>query len=204
MLRSTLRVAFDGTAPVHRAGSPPKPVASADAPARLAEFGKPSPAAGQHQPAIFVWTDARRGSDHGDDPPGPVSGRPIAPSAVRTRDATSRLYISPATPEVRSTTPPRFRLRDPDNKEKYIGSGRELGRRAESAIMQAATGERPSRRSMELGEAAFYGPKLDFMVGAGRHRPPVAAGTIQVDYNTPGAFRPRRTRALTTVSTARL
>ena len=68
-------------------------------------------------------------------------------------------------------------LRDPDNREKYIGTD-ENWEKAESAIMQAAK---------ELGEAAFYGPKLDFMVkdAIGRKW---QLGTIQVDYNLPERF----------------
>ena len=53
-------------------------------------------------------------------------------------------------------------LRDPNNKEKYIGSD-ENWEKAESAIMQAAK-EKGLTTVVELGEAAFYGPKLDFMV----------------------------------------
>ena len=77
-------------------------------------------------------------------------------------------------------------LRDPNNKEKYIGSD-ENWEKAESAIMQAAK-EKGLTTVVELGEAAFYGPKLDFMVkdAIGRKW---QLGTIQVDYNLP-EFRP--------------
>lgn len=76
-------------------------------------------------------------------------------------------------------------LRDPDNKEKYIGSD-ENWEKAESAIIEAAT-EKGLKTTVELGEAAFYGPKLDFMVkdALGRRW---QLGTIQVDYNLPERF----------------
>jgi threonyl-tRNA synthetase len=76
-------------------------------------------------------------------------------------------------------------LRDPDNKTKYIGSD-ENWQRAESAIIEAAA-EKGLRTVVELGEAAFYGPKLDFMVkdAIGRKW---QLGTIQVDYNLPERF----------------
>ena len=76
-------------------------------------------------------------------------------------------------------------LRDPKNKEKYIGSD-ENWEKAESAIMQAAR-EKGLTTVVELGEAAFYGPKLDFMVkdAIGRKW---QLGTIQVDYNLPERF----------------
>ena len=76
-------------------------------------------------------------------------------------------------------------LRDPNNKEKYIGSD-ENWEKAESAIMQAAR-EKGLTTVVELGEAAFYGPKLDFMVkdAIGRKW---QLGTIQVDYNLPERF----------------
>ena len=76
-------------------------------------------------------------------------------------------------------------LRDPNNKEKYIGSD-ENWEKAESAIMQAAK-EKGLTTVVELGEAAFYGPKLDFMVkdAIGRKW---QLGTIQVDYNLPERF----------------
>ena len=76
-------------------------------------------------------------------------------------------------------------LRDPNNKEKYIGSD-ENWEKAESAIMQAAK-EKGLTTVVELGEAAFYGPKLDFMVrdAIGRKW---QLGTIPVDYNLPGEF----------------
>ncbi len=76
-------------------------------------------------------------------------------------------------------------LRDPNNKEKYIGTD-ENWDRAESEIMQAAK-ERGLNTVVEIGEAAFYGPKLDFMVkdAIGRKW---QLGTIQVDYNLPERF----------------
>ena len=76
-------------------------------------------------------------------------------------------------------------LRDPNNKEKYIGSD-ENWEKAESAIMQAAE-EKGLNTVVEYGEAAFYGPKLDFMVkdAIGRKW---QLGTIQVDYNLPERF----------------
>ena len=76
-------------------------------------------------------------------------------------------------------------LRDPENKEKYIGSD-ENWEKAESAIIQACE-EKGVKARIELGEAAFYGPKLDFMVkdAIGRRW---QLGTIQVDYNLPERF----------------
>ena len=76
-------------------------------------------------------------------------------------------------------------LRDPNNKEKYIGSD-ENWAKAESAIIEAAT-EKGLNTVVEYGEAAFYGPKLDFMVkdAIGRKW---QLGTIQVDYNLPERF----------------
>lgn len=76
-------------------------------------------------------------------------------------------------------------LRDPDNPEKYIGSD-ENWNAAETAIIEA-TAEVGLKTVTELGEAAFYGPKLDFMVrdALGRYW---QLGTIQVDYNLPERF----------------
>ncbi len=76
-------------------------------------------------------------------------------------------------------------LRDPNNKEKYIGSD-ENWEKAESAIVEACK-EKGLKAKVELGEAAFYGPKLDFMVkdAIGRRW---QLGTIQVDYNLPERF----------------
>ncbi len=76
-------------------------------------------------------------------------------------------------------------LRDPDKKDKYIGSD-ENWRNAESAIIEA-TKEVGLETTTALGEAAFYGPKLDFMVkdALGRQW---QLGTIQVDYNLPERF----------------
>ncbi|MFW9597463.1 MAG: threonine--tRNA ligase [Paludibacter sp.] len=76
-------------------------------------------------------------------------------------------------------------LRDPENKEKYIGSD-ENWEKAEAAIVEACA-EKGLKARVELGEAAFYGPKLDFMVkdAIGRRW---QLGTIQVDYNLPERF----------------
>ncbi|MFR9524225.1 MAG: threonine--tRNA ligase [Rikenellaceae bacterium] len=76
-------------------------------------------------------------------------------------------------------------LRDPKNTEKYIGTD-ENWDKAESAIIQASA-EKGLNTIVELGEAAFYGPKLDFMVkdAIGRKW---QLGTIQVDYNLPERF----------------
>ena len=76
-------------------------------------------------------------------------------------------------------------LRDPENKTKYIGSD-ENWAKAEQAIMEAAA-EKELNTVIEYGEAAFYGPKLDFMVkdAIGREW---QLGTIQVDYNLPERF----------------
>ena len=76
-------------------------------------------------------------------------------------------------------------LRDPNNKEKYIGTD-ENWEKAESAIMQAAE-HKGLKTVVELGEAAFYGPKLDFMVRDALGRK-WQLGTIQVDYNLPERF----------------
>ncbi len=77
-------------------------------------------------------------------------------------------------------------LRDPKNKEKYIGSD-ENWEKAERAIIEAAE-KKGLKTVVELGEAAFYGPKLDFMVkdAIGRQW---QLGTIQVDYNLPERFQ---------------
>ncbi|AMM52170.1 threonyl-tRNA synthetase [Rufibacter sp. DG15C] len=77
-------------------------------------------------------------------------------------------------------------LRDPENKAKYIGSD-DLWEKAESAIIEAAT-EKGLPTVTELGEAAFYGPKLDFMVKDALGRK-WQLGTIQVDYNLPERFQ---------------
>jgi threonyl-tRNA synthetase len=76
-------------------------------------------------------------------------------------------------------------LRDPENKEKYIGSD-ENWQQAENAIIEVCR-EKNIKARVELGEAAFYGPKLDFMVkdALGRRW---QLGTIQVDYNLPERF----------------
>ncbi len=77
-------------------------------------------------------------------------------------------------------------LRDPNDKDKYIGSD-ENWEKAERAIVEAAE-EKGLKTIVELGEAAFYGPKLDFMVkdAIGRKW---QLGTIQVDYNLPERFQ---------------
>ena len=77
-------------------------------------------------------------------------------------------------------------LRDPENKAKYIGTD-EVWEKAESAIIEAAA-EKGLRTVTELGEAAFYGPKLDFMVKDALGRK-WQLGTIQVDYNLPERFQ---------------
>ena len=77
-------------------------------------------------------------------------------------------------------------LRDPNNKEKYIGSD-ENWDKAERAIMEA-TKEVDLQTTVELGEAAFYGPKLDFMIKDALGRS-WQLGTIQVDYNLPERFQ---------------
>jgi threonyl-tRNA synthetase len=76
-------------------------------------------------------------------------------------------------------------LRDTENREKYIGSD-ENWEKAENAIINAAK-KRNLKTFIEIGEAAFYGPKLDFMVkdAIGRKW---QLGTIQVDYNLPERF----------------
>lgn len=77
-------------------------------------------------------------------------------------------------------------LRDPKNKQKYIGSD-ENWHLAETAIIEACE-DKGLKARKELGEAAFYGPKLDFMVkdALGRRW---QLGTIQVDYNLPERFQ---------------
>ena len=76
-------------------------------------------------------------------------------------------------------------LRDPENKTKYIGSD-ENWALAEQAIIDSAA-EKGLRTVVETGEAAFYGPKLDFMVKDALGRK-WQLGTIQVDYNLPERF----------------
>ena len=77
-------------------------------------------------------------------------------------------------------------LRDPSNSEKYIGTD-ENWDKAESAIIEACA-EKGLKATIKTGEAAFYGPKLDFMVrdAIGRRW---QLGTIQVDYNLPERFK---------------
>ncbi len=76
-------------------------------------------------------------------------------------------------------------LRDPKDREKYIGSDEDW-EKAERAIVEACK-EKGLKARVELGEAAFYGPKLDFMVrdALGRRW---QLGTIQVDYSLPERF----------------
>jgi threonyl-tRNA synthetase len=76
-------------------------------------------------------------------------------------------------------------LRDPENPEKYIGKD-ENWDKAERAIQEIAD-EKGLKTAVELGEAAFYGPKLDFMVrdAIGRKW---QLGTVQIDYNLPERF----------------
>ncbi len=76
-------------------------------------------------------------------------------------------------------------LRDPENKTKYIGTD-ENWDKAEKAIIEAAA-EKGLKTIVETGEAAFYGPKLDFMVKDALGRK-WQLGTIQVDYNLPERF----------------
>ncbi|MDV2449225.1 threonine--tRNA ligase [Elizabethkingia anophelis] len=76
-------------------------------------------------------------------------------------------------------------LRDKENREKYIGS-EENWEKAEHAIINAAN-QKGLKTVIEYGEAAFYGPKLDFMVKDALGRS-WQLGTIQVDYNLPERF----------------
>ncbi len=76
-------------------------------------------------------------------------------------------------------------LRDPENKSTYIGSD-DNWEKAEQAIIEAAE-EKKLNTVIETGEAAFYGPKLDFMVKDALGRK-WQLGTIQVDYNLPERF----------------
>ena len=77
-------------------------------------------------------------------------------------------------------------LRDPQNKEKYIGDDGNW-KKAETAIIEAAN-EKGLETVIEYGEAAFYGPKLDFMVKDALNRE-WQLGTIQVDYSLPERFK---------------
>lgn len=77
-------------------------------------------------------------------------------------------------------------LRDPENKTKYIGADEDWDK-AETAIIEAAA-EKGLKTVTELGEAAFYGPKLDFMVKDALGRK-WQLGTIQVDYQLPERFQ---------------
>ena len=77
-------------------------------------------------------------------------------------------------------------LRDPEDKEKYIGTD-ENWEKSEKAIVQAVEAKGLDNVVVEYGEAAFYGPKLDFMVKDALGRK-WQLGTIQVDYNLPERF----------------
>jgi threonyl-tRNA synthetase len=77
-------------------------------------------------------------------------------------------------------------LRDKEDRSKYIGS-EENWEKAESAIIEAAA-ERGLKTNVVYGEAAFYGPKLDFMVKDALNRS-WQLGTVQVDYNMPERFK---------------
>ncbi|HKK67622.1 MAG TPA: threonine--tRNA ligase, partial [Bacteroidales bacterium] len=76
-------------------------------------------------------------------------------------------------------------LRDPDNHDKYIGTD-ENWDKAEKAIIEAAD-EKGLKTVVETGEAAFYGPKLDFIVKDALGRD-WQLGTVQIDYNLPERF----------------
>lgn len=76
-------------------------------------------------------------------------------------------------------------LRDPEDQEKYIGTD-ENWDRAEQAIQEAVE-EKGMKTVVELGEAAFYGPKLDFIVKDALGRK-WQLGTVQIDYNLPERF----------------
>ncbi|MCB0713442.1 MAG: threonine--tRNA ligase [Ignavibacteriae bacterium] len=79
----------------------------------------------------------------------------------------------------------RLSFSDPDNREKYVGS-KELWDQAEQALMEVAEANELDYK-VDLGEAAFYGPKIDFMVrdAIGREW---QLGTVQLDYNLPERF----------------
>ena len=76
-------------------------------------------------------------------------------------------------------------LRDSDNSEKYIGD-KEIWEKSENAILKAVK-EKKLNYTIKYGEAAFYGPKLDFMLNDALGRE-WQLGTIQVDYNLPERF----------------
>ena len=78
-------------------------------------------------------------------------------------------------------------LSDPDNSEKYIGD-KKIWEKSENAILKAVK-EKKLNYNVKYGEAAFYGPKLDFMVNDALGRE-WQLGTIQVDYNLPERFDP--------------
>ena len=79
----------------------------------------------------------------------------------------------------------KFLLKDKENNDKYIGSD-EMWKLSEEAIIKATKGKKLNYK-IEYGEAAFYGPKLDFMVKDALNRK-WQLGTIQVDYNLPERF----------------
>ena len=76
-------------------------------------------------------------------------------------------------------------LRDPENSEKYMGD-KDIWEKSENAILKAVK-EKKLNYNIKYGEAAFYGPKLDFMVNDALGRE-WQLGTIQVDYNLPERF----------------
>ena len=76
-------------------------------------------------------------------------------------------------------------LRDPENSEKYMGD-KDIWEKSENAILKAVK-EKKLNYNIKYGEAAFYGPKLDFMVNDALGRE-WQSGTIQVDYNLPERF----------------
>ena len=76
-------------------------------------------------------------------------------------------------------------VKDPDNPDKYIGSD-ENWDKAETAIKEVAD-EKGLETVVEYGEAAFYGPKLDFMVRDAIGRT-WQLGAVQIDYNLPERF----------------
>ena len=107
-----------------------------------------------------------------------------APMAAAAMEGTST-YVSVTGYDANVDYTAQISLRDPNNRDKYIGTD-ENWEKAERAIIEAAE-EKGLKTTVELGEAAFYGPKLDFMVkdAIGRKW---QLGTIQVDYNLPERF----------------
>jgi len=169
-----------------------KPRSYKELPVRLAEFGTVYryEAVGR-----AARTDARARLHAGRRPPVRSSGS----ASGRVRGVIDIVLYIFKTLKFDNYTA-QISLRDPNNKEKYIGSD-ENWEKAESAIMQAAK-EKGLTTVVELGEAAFYGPKLDFMV----KMPSAASGSWERSRwtTTSRSVSTSRTRALTTVSTARL